>query len=430
MLRVTLLGFLAVGAINATTGQFPAAERPEWKTDTLFFRFQNGGESTVLKSDFFNQRTNMVIVQFPDNIKEVHNLKVSTYRTARDPNGNFAWGPGEFREYSVIPDPHGAEGGACLPVITKTDFDVIHLYATLPPGADSLRVILWRFHIPVIRLGIYPQVQGRSDCTPPDIISQSVWRQGLDTPKRGRTSTPTHHCIVHHSASNTYDTNYTQVVRAYYVYHTTVNGWDDIGYNYLIAPNGMVYAGRDPEKPEITQDEVTGAHFCGKNSYTMGVCLIGDYKNNIPSDTALQALKKLLSWKVFKDNLNATGQMIHPPATGSFLPVIAGHRDGCATECPGNNLYGRLEQLRTELIPCSPTAGASLPYKNGFYHINVNTLMADQSLMLTIYSQNGQLILSKFMKRGEITALPKNKFVVIHVTAGQEKHREKVFIAD
>lgn len=426
-----ILCLLAAGAFNTAVCQMPATDRPEWKKDTIILKNQSGGKSMVVKSDLFNRRTNMVVVQFPDGIEGAPDLRISTYRTARDPYGNFAWGLGEFREYPATPDPHSAEGAALyLPVITETDFDVIQLFATLPPGTDSLRVILWRFHIPVIRHGIYQQVQSRSDCMPPEIIPQSVWRQGLDAPKPGRTSTPTHHCIVHHSASNTYDTNYTQVVRAYYVYHTTVNGWDDIGYNYLVAPNGLVYAGRDPEKPEISQDEVTGAHFCGKNSYTMGVCVIGDYKNNLPSDTALLALRKLLSWKVFKDNLNVTGQMIHPPATGSYLPVIAGHKDGCATECPGNNLYVKLEQLRSELIPCSPTAGAISYIKNGFYQIKGNYLMANKPQLLTIYSQTGQLILSKRLKKGELAALPEGMMLIIDATSGGAKQREKIFIAD
>jgi hypothetical protein len=181
----------------------------------------------------------------------------------------------------------------------------------------------------------------------PELIPQSVWRQGLADPKPNPVSTPTHHAIVHHSAGSTFDTNYTAVVRSYYLLHTEINGWDDIGYNYLIARDGSIFAGRDPQNMSgVAQDNVRGAHFCAKNQYTMGICVIGDFTTNTPAAAAINSLCKLLAWKFEKDEMNPRGVSPHPDAGSPNLAVLAGHRDGCATACPGNVLYAEMNAIR------------------------------------------------------------------------------------
>ena len=37
------------------------------------------------------------------------------------------------------------------------------------------------------------------------------------------------------------------------------------------------------------------------------------------------------------------------PGQHVSLPRVAGHRDGCTTDCPGNALYGRLPALRPRI---------------------------------------------------------------------------------
>ncbi len=179
-------------------------------------------------------------------------------------------------------------------------------------------------------------------CSEPEIISQTEWRTGLPDPEYERVPNPVYNLIIHHSAGSNTDTNYVQVVRNIYLYHTEVRGWSDIGYNYLIAQNGLIFAGRDPDT--LQQDSVMGAHFCASNSGTLGTCILGDYTNRIPTDTTLSSLVHLLNWQAGKQGLDPLAQHAHP--LNAALPVIAGHRDGCATECPGNKLYELLENLR------------------------------------------------------------------------------------
>lgn len=150
------------------------------------------------------------------------------------------------------------------------------------------------------------------------------------------------HLIVHHAATSNQLTDYTNVVRNIYLYHTQANGWSDVGYNYLIAPDGTLFAGRDPAGG--AQDRVRGAHFCGQNSGTMGVCLLGDYTQAQPAAPMMLSLEHLLSWKTHKEQLEATGQGTY--SANPQLPVIAGHQDGCSTACPGRHVYEKLPALR------------------------------------------------------------------------------------
>ena len=194
------------------------------------------------------------------------------------------------------------------------------------------------------------------DCIKPELIERNEWRAGLADPTPGRTSTEVKHCIIHHAASSNSNTDYTAVVRNIYLLHTQSNGWDDIGYNFLVAPDGTIYAGRDPLGVD-DEDNIQGAHFCSKNSGTMGVCLLGNYQEIEPSDTMISSLVSLLSWKLHKEDLSAYDEYNHPDANSAALGSIAMHRNGCATQCPGDSVALLIDYIKTaveaELSECT-----------------------------------------------------------------------------
>ncbi len=176
----------------------------------------------------------------------------------------------------------------------------------------------------------------------PVSTDQQIWRIGLQAPQYDRSFSKVKHLIIHHSAGSNTNENYTQVVRDIYIYHTEVNGWSDIGYNYLIAQDGTIFKGRDPDTG--AQDDVRGAHFCGMNTGTMGVCLLGDYTSIAPTDEAIESLLNLLSWKLDKEDLNAFESFSFNSIPN--LGAISGHRDGCATECPGTKTYLQIANFK------------------------------------------------------------------------------------
>ena len=191
----------------------------------------------------------------------------------------------------------------------------------------------------------FRQPRYKTGCEKPVTVDQDIWRAGLDAPTVKPAAHKVTHIIVHHTATSNTDSNYVNVMRNIYLYHTRVNGWDDVGYNFLVAPDGTIFQGRDGVGVD-EDDNIKGAHFCGKNTNTMGISMIGDYQHIPPTDTALQALEQLIAWKMNKENIEANDTTIH---NGTLLNTISGHRDGCATECPGDSVYVRLPQIRNEV---------------------------------------------------------------------------------
>ena len=244
------------------------------------------------------------------------------------------------KKYRAYVDDH-AEAG--LQETALIIFDAAFSELRFSPGPGIKKIIhLSAIHAPTPSATAEERINNEDGCDEPEMILQSSWRQGLPAPTTSRSFSSTRNVIVHHAASDNSLTNFTNVVRNIYLFHTQDRGWSDIGYNYLIAQDGTIYAGRDPINGQ--QDQVIGAHFCGRNTGTMGVCLLGNLSLVTPTEEALTSLNSLITWKILKDQLNAEGIASHP--LNPELPVIAGHRDGCSTQCPGNFTYPLLPGIR------------------------------------------------------------------------------------
>ena len=62
------------------------------------------------------------------------------------------------------------------------------------------------------------------------------------------------------------------IIRSIYTYHVRSNGWNDIGYNFLVDAYGRVFEGR---AGGIDQP-VIGAHTLGFNTGSVGIAVIGN----------------------------------------------------------------------------------------------------------------------------------------------------------
>ncbi len=183
-------------------------------------------------------------------------------------------------------------------------------------------------------------------CPRPDFITRIGW--GC-TQIWSPFSTTVTHLIVHHSAGVNVAPDWGAVVLSIWNFHTTPianggAGYSDIGYNWLIAPNGVLYEGRY----KSSTDDITGAHFCGTNGNAMGVCMLGTYTSQTITPEARNTLIRTLAWKACQRNIDVTGASVHN-SSGLTLKHISGHRDGCSTECPGNTLYLDLPGIRTAI---------------------------------------------------------------------------------
>lgn len=83
----------------------------------------------------------------------------------------------------------------------------------------------------------------------------------------------------------------------------------------------------------------------------MGVCLLGNYNFISPAPAGLESVKQLIAWKLDKEDLDPMSFFLHPADAedADTLDVISGHRDGCATDCPGNFYYVLKDSLRNEV---------------------------------------------------------------------------------
>jgi hypothetical protein len=243
----------------------------------------------------------------------------------------------------------------------------------------------------------------RNLCEKPQGVLQSEWRIGLPLPKPNRNGSQTRHIVLHHSGADNFRDNYADVVRAYYLFHLEGNHWSDIGYNYLIDPYGVLYYGRDPLDSGFEQDEVTGAHFCGKNGNTMGVCIIGNYDEIQPTENSLLKLTELLAWKVVKDGFDFLGSSPHPYPSGPDLVYFASHNLGCSTLCPGIFLLATMDDVSSKVVQrVSECLNASFSYLENSIEIFPNpvfqnlTIGGGEFLIKTvhIYNEKGMPMLT------------------------------------
>jgi hypothetical protein len=128
-----------------------------------------------------------------------------------------------------------------------------------------------------------------------------------------------------------------------------------------------------------------GGNFCtGRQDGTMGVCLLGTFTDYEPPNIMLKSLVDLLVWKVKKEGMDPFGAFPHPivnPVVAA-LPVISPHRAGCSTQCPGNKVFEKMDDLRekvnADVQVCAGKTDNCAPLRiTGDIYNAVNQLVAD-----------------------------------------------------
>jgi|GEM_PF-1674661 len=191
------------------------------------------------------------------------------------------------------------------------------------------------------------QVMSNESYPLPDYVDRETWSAHLNlTNTASRTPTNVTHLVVHHSAGNTTSSDFAAVVRSYWDFHANGRGWGDIGYHWLVDPNGVIYQGRafnlDGNK------NIRGTHAGGFNTNSMGICVIGDYTNIRPSEIAVATMNEVLAWKADERGIDPLGSSLHSPS-GNVQRNISGHRDVTSTACPGNTFYTMLPNVRHQV---------------------------------------------------------------------------------
>jgi hypothetical protein len=254
---------------------------------------------------------------------------------------------GHWTRWTPLPASHGVLEGTD-PVFTGPADE---LQLRLRGSARGLKIRFVRAlpHAPAARAHT-AQASGA-----PAIVPRANWG-GDQVPPR---STPSYGTVeaafVHHTvtAVDYAPQDSPGIVLGIARYHRDSNGWNDIGYNFLVDRFGVIFEGRAGG----VEAAVIGAQAQGWNSVSTGIACLGTF-TSIPLDApAMDALARLIGWKLSLHGVPVQGQVTlvsgggesnrYPSGTPVAFERISGHRDGCETSCPGESLYAQLPDLRT-----------------------------------------------------------------------------------
>jgi len=128
--------------------------------------------------------------------------------------------------------------------------------------------------------------------------------------------------ILHHSATTT------GTPEGFAKYHVETNGWGGIGYHFVIQKDGTIY--------QTNNDTTLSYHCKGYNQISLGICLVGDFDKQQPTEAQHTSLKELLVYLLKKYGLSTSD--------------IIGHRETPAAHktCPG--ICVNLNQIRAEAV--------------------------------------------------------------------------------
>lgn len=195
----------------------------------------------------------------------------------------------------------------------------------------------------------------------PSIVTRSEW--GADESIRHTEIigwAPFRKIVVHHTASPNSVKDPAATVRFGYELHVIGRGYTDIGYNFLISPDGEIFEGRRARKygkGELHTGEdgagnaIIGGHTKGRNAGTCGIALIGNFMKTAPSSAAISSLIHLAAWEAQRHKIDPLGSddFVATDSTELKFFNIVGHRGVGATLCPGNRMAASMPWLRKQV---------------------------------------------------------------------------------
>ena len=166
--------------------------------------------------------------------------------------------------------------------------------------------------------------------------------------------------VVHHTASPNGVKDPAATVRYGYELHVVKRGFTDIGYHFLIGPDGQIFEGRRARaygKSELHTGEdpagnaIIGGHTQGRNAGTCGIALIGNFMKTSPSNAAIASLIHLTAWEAQRHKIDPLGSDMYIGTNSRALAFanIVPHRDIRATLCPGNKMAASMPWLRQQV---------------------------------------------------------------------------------
>jgi N-acetylmuramoyl-L-alanine amidase-like protein len=202
----------------------------------------------------------------------------------------------------------------------------------------------------------------------PGIVPRAGWGAEGCPPRTAPDYGTVQAAFVHHTVNlNDYSREESpQIVLAICRYHRNSNGWNDIGYNFLVDRYGTIFEGRAGGIDRA----VVGAQAQGYNNQTTGIANIGTFTSVAQTPEGIQAMARLIRWKLPLHGVPTSGATTltsgggssnrYPAGTKVRLDRVIGHRDTGSTECPGDALYAQIPELRRLVAGAVPGGGTAL----------------------------------------------------------------------
>lgn len=160
--------------------------------------------------------------------------------------------------------------------------------------------------------------------------------------------------VLHHTAilNEGDDRSSEEKMRSLYEMHANGKGWGDIGYHYVIGPDGRIFEGK------AGGDYVIGGHvYCG-NIGTVGIALMGNFDLELPRQAQMRSLQWLLHRLQMRYDIDPKDTVrFH----GRDLPPVVGHRDLLSTDCPGYYIAEAMDQIRSNVSRGDVDASVTFP---------------------------------------------------------------------
>lgn len=150
--------------------------------------------------------------------------------------------------------------------------------------------------------------------------------------------------IIHHTATN-YSSSTSKQIKKIYKYHSYTRKWGDIGYNYIIGKDGLIFQGRYGNNGVIGGHAYNSVEKVNYNSGSIGISILGNYEDEELSSAARDSLEKLVGWLAANNNISIKSDIkFH----GKLLSnSVVGHRNVDDTDCPGKNIYKLMFDIRS-----------------------------------------------------------------------------------
>ncbi len=174
----------------------------------------------------------------------------------------------------------------------------------------------------------------------PGICARPCW--AARAPKANPANMATlNRAIVHHTAGSEFNTTGLAAsqanVRAIQNYHMNTQGWNDIGYHFLVDKFGNVFEGCHGAIPSWPR----GAHDA-TNTNSFGFNVMGYFHpgvNNIPTNMMMGRLYDVIAWK-----MPGAWQPYGWPGSaygslGNQVGYVDAHRRVKSTACPGDHVF-------------------------------------------------------------------------------------------